>query len=52
MIANVKDLATGTTPVLTAKQAQQILQQRGAFPEIVPQDVIVNQGGDPPVGND
>lgn len=50
LIANVKDLATGTTPVLTAKQAQQILQQRGAFPEIVPQDVIVNQGGDPPVG--
>lgn len=52
LIANVKDLATGTTPVLTAKQAQQILQQRGAFPEIVPQDVIVNQGGDPPVEND
>lgn len=53
LVDQITKLATGKQPVLAAKQAQQILQQRGAFPELIPQEVVATSttGGDPNIGD-
>ena len=51
LVDQITKLATATQPVLSSKQAQQILQQRGAFPELIPQDIATTTGGDPNSGN-
>lgn len=48
LISNIRDLATGKTPIITPMQAQQILINRGAFPELIPTPVAQppQTGGD------